>query len=428
MQIKTDSRYEILYPETLTSQLNGDISSIDGYVKPWKVGDVLITSRNDLSDNWLLCNGAQITGADYPLLNSIRQNTPLDAGYTKVNTTAFDGMYEWQTSAAMGRVGVYKVLFALSSGYNSLGMWYSSDGDVWTLKQINGVNMASDTFSAWTTPSGNDPLICLFDTRSGTRFMMKIDEDLSYTVSTTFSNLNYVRSLCFKDNKVYMCIPSNGNNGPFIGTVDIGSNGNFVNPKETAITSLSHTATGYTGAEVYTNGTTVFGAFCYNGSPVETEFFSLNGISYTKIKTVSGLSIGRVTYDAVRNCFVSFGNNKLYVSENGLDWIEKGAISDYPACQRQFYITEKGDYIINKPAVISFSSDGGASWTKINNTGLNMIASTQIDNNWYTFSYENYNSGNNRRFQMNKLLNKKVLPTYTPADNLSAYIKAKEGE
>jgi hypothetical protein len=29
---------------------------------------------------------------------------------------------------------------------------------------------------------------------------------------------------------------------------------------------------------------------------------------------------------------------------------------------------------------------------------------------------------------MNKLLNKKVLPTYAPADNLSAYIKAKEGE
>ena len=191
--------------------------------------------------------------------------------------------------------------------------------------------MASDIFSAWTTPSGNEPLICLYDTRSGTRFMMKINEDLSYTVSTTFSNLNYVRSLCFKDNKVYMCIPSNGSNGPFIGTVDIGSNGNFVNPKETAITSLSHTATGYTGAEVYTNGTTVFGAFRYNGSPVETEFFSLNGTSYTKIKTVSGLSIGMVTYDAVRNCFVSFENNKLWVSENGLDWIEKGAISDYPA-------------------------------------------------------------------------------------------------
>ena len=122
MQIKTDSRYEVLYPETLTSQLNGDISSIDGYVKPWKVGDVLVTSRKDLSDNWLLCNGTQIIGADYPLLTTIRQNTPLDTGYIKVNTNALDGMYEWQTAAVMGRVGAYKLLFAQSSDYNSLGM------------------------------------------------------------------------------------------------------------------------------------------------------------------------------------------------------------------------------------------------------------------------------------------------------------------
>lgn len=431
MQIKTNSRYEILYPETLTSQLNGDISSIEGYVKPWKVGDVLVTSRKDLSDNWLLCNGTQITGADYPLLagTGIRRNTPLDSGYTKVNTNAFDGIYEWQQEAAMGRVGAYKLLFAFSSDVNSLGMWYSLDGNTWTLKQINGVSMAGELFNAWTIPSGSDPLIGLHDSRSGTRFLMKINEDLSYTTSSDVLNLNYVQSICFKDNKVYMCIPARGTNGPFIGTVDINSDGTFYNAKSTAITSLSHTATGYTEALVYTNGTTVFGAFAYNSSPMEIEFFSLNGTNYTKIKTVSGLSLGKaITYDAVRNRFVSIGagnsEGKILVSENGVDWVSKGTIPHGITKQGQLYITEGGDYIVNG----QFSADGGESWSSTNNSGLNIIASTQIDNNWYTFSYENYNSGNNRRFQMNKLLNKKVLPTYTPADNLSAYIKAKEGE
>lgn len=429
MQIKTDSRYEVLYPETLTSQLNGDISSIDGYIKPWKVGDVLVTSRKDLSDNWLLCNGEQIASADYPLLadTGIRRNTPLDAGYTKVNTTVFDGIYEWQQEAAMGRVGAYKVLFALSSGVNTLGMWYSLDGDVWTLKQINGVSMASELFNAWTIPFGNDPLICLHDSRSGTRFLMKINEDLSYTTSSAVLNLNYVQSICFKDNKVYMCIPARGSNGPFIAKVDIDSSGNFWNAKEVSVTGLSHTASGYTDAQVYTNGTTVFGAFGYNDSSHEVEFFSLNGISHTKIKTVSGLILGRVTYDAIRNRFVSIGagsNAKIFVSENGVDWVSKGTIPRGISKQRQLYITEGGDYIVNG----QFSADGGESWSSTNNSGLNIIASTQINNNWYTFSYENYNSGNNRRFQMNKLLNKKVLPTYTPTDNLSAYIKAKEGE
>lgn len=431
MQIKTDSRYEVLYPETLTSQLNGDISSIDGYVKPWKVGDVLVTSRKDLSDNWLLCNGTQIARADYPLLadTGIRRNTPLDSGYTKVNTNAFDGIYEWQQEAAMGRVGAYKVLFALSSDVNTLGMWYSLDGDVWTLKQINGVSMASEHFNAWTMPFGNDPLICLNDSRSGTRFLMKINEDLSYTISTEVLNLNYVQSMCFKDNKVYMCIPARGSNGPFIATVDIDSNGNFGNATTTAITSLSHTASGYTDAQVYTNGTTVFGAFGYNDSSHEVEVFSLNGISYTKIKTVSGLILGRVTYDAIRNRFVSIGSGsdaKIFVSENGVDWVSKGTIPFGTSKQRQLYITEGGDYIINGRN--EFSADGGESWSITNDSGLSGLASTQINGNWYTFSYENYNSGNNRRFQMNKLLNKKVLPTYAPADNLSAYIKAKEGE
>lgn len=431
MQIKTDSRYEVLYPETLTSQLNGDISSIEGYVKPWKVGDVLVTSRKDLSDNWLLCNGAQIASADYPLLSGtgIRQNTPLDSGYTKVNTNAFDGIYEWQQEAAMGRVGAYKLLFALSSDANSLGMWYSLEGDVWTLKQINGVNMAAKTFNAWTIPSGSDPLICLHDTRSGTRFLMKISEDLSYTTSSTVLNLNYVYSICFKDNKVYMCTPSNGSNSPQIGTVDIMPDGTFGNAQNTSVTSLSHSVTGYTYAQVYTNGTTVFGAFSYNDSSHEVEFFSLNGISYTKIKTVSGLILGRITYDAVRNRFVSIGagsDAKVFVSENGVDWVDKGTVPRGISRQRQFYITEGGDYILN--GYNQFSADGGESWSSTNNSGLRIIASTQINGNWYSFCSENYNSGNNRRFWMSKLLSKKVLPIYTPADNLSAYLKAKEGE
>ena len=427
MQELTSNRYEVLYPKT-------NVGQVDGYIKPWKVGDVLVTNRNDLSDNWLLCNGTQIIGENYPLLSNLRRNTPLDSGYIKVNTNAFNGIYDWQNRAAMGRLGQYKLLFALTSDFKSLGMWYSLDGEVWTLKQINGVNMASEIFSAWTTPIGNDPFICLHDTRSGTSFLMKVNEDLSYTISSDVLYLRYVRSICFKDNKVYMCTSADGSNGPFISTVDIKSDGTFGNARKTPITSLSHTATDYNYAQVYTNGTTVFGAFAHGSSPTETDFFSLKGsptaIQYTKIKTVSGLSLGFVTYDAVRNCFVSVGNYKVYVSENGSDWIEKGTISGNPEYQRQFYITETGDYIINRQPEILFSSDGGASWTKTNNTGLKMIGSTQINNNWYTFSLEDYYVGSEekRRFQMNKLLNKKVLPTYTPADNLSAYIKAKEGE
>lgn len=61
MQVQTNSRYELLYPKTNVDQVNG-------YIKPWKVGDVRITSRTDLSDNWLLCNGNTVAESAYPEL------------------------------------------------------------------------------------------------------------------------------------------------------------------------------------------------------------------------------------------------------------------------------------------------------------------------------------------------------------------------
>lgn len=431
MQIKTDSRYEALYPETLTSQLNGDISSIEGYVKPWKVGDVLVTNRNDLSDNWLLCNGTQIIGENYPLLSNLRRNTPLDSGYTKVNTNAFDNMYERQDNVAMGRVGNYKVLFALSSNYYSLGMWYSLDGNTWTFNQINGTNMGGDVVTGLTLPNNNEPLIVWYDTGTDAKFLMKVNSDLTYAKGK--APLNYARSMCWdnSNNRVYMVRESNASLAPEFGAIEISSDGSFINDRTWYASNLSYSQNNYSHVAVYTNGSTIFAALGVNSTG--TDFFRITGLgSATKIKTVSGLTLGNtIAYDKSRNLFVSVMSGtdaKVRVSEDGVNWTEKTNVPRGPAHNGEFYITEKGDYIIHYNSEISFSSDGGASWTKINNTGLNMIASTQINGNWYTFSYEDYNSGNNRRFQMNKLLNKKVLPTYAPADNLSAYIKAKEGE
>lgn len=432
MQIKTNSRYEILYPKTLTSQLNGDISSIDGYVKPWKVGDVLVTSRKDLSDNWLLCNGTQIVSTDYPLLadTGIRRNTPLDSGYTKVNTNAFDNMYQWQDAAVMGRVGAYKVLFALSIDQNALRMWYSLDGNTWTLEQIDGTTMGGNVITGLTLPNNNEPLIVWFDIGRDERFLMKVNSDLTYAKGK--APLNYARSICWdnSNNRAYMVKDSQGSWEPQFGAIEISSNGSFINGITWYASNLSYPQNSYTNTAVYTNGSTIFAAL---GNSTGTDFFRITGLgSATKIKTVSGITLGNnITYDKFRDQFVSIlggTNSKVRVSKDGVNWTEKTNAPRGPDRNGGFYITEKGDYMINYKNQISCSVDGGESWSSVNNTGLNMIASTQIDNNWYTFSYENYNSGNNRRFQMNKLLNKKVLPTYTPADNLSAYIKAKEGE
>ena len=78
--------YDTLYPETTSGQvlLDSDArvttglasgSTLDDALQSvvkdggaFHIGDTLTTARTDLGDKWLLCNGAQITQTDYPVL------------------------------------------------------------------------------------------------------------------------------------------------------------------------------------------------------------------------------------------------------------------------------------------------------------------------------------------------------------------------
>lgn len=63
MQELTDSGYQELYPKTDVGQITG----MEEY--GWKVGDIRSTTRNDLGEKWLLCNGETILENSYPELD-----------------------------------------------------------------------------------------------------------------------------------------------------------------------------------------------------------------------------------------------------------------------------------------------------------------------------------------------------------------------
>lgn len=78
--------YDDLYPETTSAQalldqqaqtitnlesgktVNDALEDITQNGGSFQVGDVIVTSRTDLGDKWLLCNGASVNVDDYPIL------------------------------------------------------------------------------------------------------------------------------------------------------------------------------------------------------------------------------------------------------------------------------------------------------------------------------------------------------------------------
>lgn len=97
--------YDTLYPETNSGQVLLDIdaqsstslstgTTLDDALRHifqndgiFHIGDTLTTARTNLGNRWLLCNGAMVNSADYPVLsqffNSVTFNYSKVAEYTK---------------------------------------------------------------------------------------------------------------------------------------------------------------------------------------------------------------------------------------------------------------------------------------------------------------------------------------------------------
>lgn len=86
--------YDTLYPETNSGQVlldssgqnilhlssgstvNDGFNSIAYGGGGFTIGDVIVTARNNMGDNWLLCNGAIVDGNQYPILKNLLRPAP----------------------------------------------------------------------------------------------------------------------------------------------------------------------------------------------------------------------------------------------------------------------------------------------------------------------------------------------------------------
>ena len=131
--------YDTLYPETISGQVLLDIDAqsstslstgvtLDDALRHifkndgiFHIGDTLTTARTNLGNRWLLCNGATVNSADYPVLSQFFSSVTLNyskvAEYTTASavystlTHSFDVMYDEST----GKYGILMYIHYLTS-------------------------------------------------------------------------------------------------------------------------------------------------------------------------------------------------------------------------------------------------------------------------------------------------------------------------
>ena len=425
MQVQTNSRYELLYPKT-------NVDQVDGYVKPWKVGDVRITSRTDLSDNWLLCNGNTVAENAYPELYA----------YGGKLTQAGPDQDTWYTpnftgSTIEGKLTVFKEcngIFYVGTAYSGIGRIYvSSDLNNWELK--------------WSQDFGS-----------------------SYYAE--------IPQILIQNNDVYVCYQKKRKSSSqgYYGYVKF-NDGQLI---EDRITSQYYTMDDMEnrrlyfacdGTYFYSFGPTSQNQFNYGKS---TDLFSLFD-SYvgtsSNYETITIMSDNRIT----KSIFIESKNEKVYyigLMSTNKYFLFVTIINGVATINKDFFyagFTYMESYLTTENNWLFCASDGkcyisyndGQSFSVLNeNVGISRVTSFLYEENYlllygstvttttsfYFYVYKNgvlskqENFPSNLTYQFFYINNifwinissycytGILLPTYMPADNLSAYIKAKEGE
>ena len=167
--------YDTLYPETNSGQVLLDIdaqsstslstgTTLDDALRHifqndgiFHIGDTLTTARTNLGDRWLLCNGAMVNSADYPVLSqffdSVTFNYSKVAEYTTPSdfSSAYEHSFDVRYDESTGKYGILMYIHYQPSSMLPDGriLVYQTIGDSsWIDCAKIGVNNAlgSDTF------------------------------------------------------------------------------------------------------------------------------------------------------------------------------------------------------------------------------------------------------------------------------------------
>ena len=409
--------YDTLYPETISGQvlldaqaqrilnlpsgntLNNAFNHIAYGGGSYVIGDVLVTARNNLGDSWLLCNGAIVDGSKYPVLKNLLKSAPHVGTFESIGAGA-DTLYRpgkageilWKDTFD-GTINSHNFDTSLSSE--------SSDVRTWSFFYIPSQNKYMYTTVPPQTSTGRNAVGYygndLSSMSTSTNFEQmtisggwEVDGDLFYVV-TTFEHIQ----------------PSLVTSFPNTFTVDRGggapSKGNFDPYNNNKVAKLGTKYIMYAGkgmiiCYLFDKSKTATGTTVVNG--VSNTFFACDG------------TVALVNY--APNRFV--GVKSYIITENST---EPEPIT-LPTSERIFGSSHGLFYLDGTK--LYWSVDHANTWNVLTNDfnvgTLYDILENPQDGKVYAIGSSatkilNFDSAN------------VLLPTYSPATGLRAYIKAK---
>ena len=261
--------YDTLYPETNSGQVLldsdarvttglGSGSTLDDALQSvvkdggaFQVGDTLTTARTNLGDKWLLCNGTQITQADYPALVGLLGAKPFN-WISKGTSTTANIDYIVNKTTATGDLFLARTNTPVNDIYSC---YYSTDLLSWqSLKTSNKKILIWCVNGTW---------IISYATgiTSPYTFYYYSGEDMNFNNFVRVNGISFVDGVAYWNGKYYLNGPDTSleqNNSSMFIYTDLSQTPNILHLNVSPRGQLS----------VLPDGV----AFCYGGTPAYSQY------------------------------------------------------------------------------------------------------------------------------------------------------------
>ena len=439
--------YDTLYPETNSGQvlldttaqaattlpsgstLNDALNKLNKFDNRYEIGDVLTTSRTDLSDKWLLCNGATLNDSDYPELGSQLPGVEMVFNKISVNSQTTEGynQYSIATRKTASTTSAIMIIYANVYYCNSLsgGTWVS-----WgTLPQSCYVKTLNNNYVIVSAiGSRSDPFAkyCIGEPTS-------LDSFSNLQLPSNISVYNYGDCI-YCNNRYYFAYNgvSNANTFKVLMYTDLQS----APTKDITIPILnapSYTGSGGTGYIFgIVDGNATLSCYRSNGSDSPSYVSDLVSIDANGATTLLNKSIQTYKTNVPLSAW-SFGgkyyiirsplSSQQYWTINVTDSLQSTSSTELKQIRSQygqlchFWLVENDKIVLPDKTYID-SNGVIKNWSSGPSSSALCLSFSSTDTDIYAMypKYEVWASSKSAQFN---------LPTYSPATGLRAYIKAK---